>query len=52
MRALFASALAVALFGWGHHAEVRSVVALLLVVVAVCTLEASHHGSRRREVTP
>ncbi len=41
MRALFPSALVVALVGWGHLPAVRAVVVLALVVVAVCTLEAS-----------
>lgn len=41
MRALISIALACALFGWGQHAEVRSAVALLLVVITVSTLEAS-----------
>lgn len=41
MRALVAATLACALIRWGHLAEVRATVALLLVVIAVCTLEAS-----------
>lgn len=51
MRALFAASLGVALVGWGHHAEVRAVVALVLVVATVCMLEASPRSDRDGVVT-
>jgi hypothetical protein len=44
---LVASVLAVALIGWGELAWVRSVIALVLVVAVVCTLEASSRGTAR-----
>jgi hypothetical protein len=41
---LVASVLAFALIGWGELAWVRSVIALVLVVAVVSTLEASRRS--------
>ena len=52
MRALFSSSLIAALVGWGHLPAVRAVVVLVLVVVVVCTLEASPRSDTDRTVAP
>lgn len=49
---MLASALVVALVGWGHFPAVRAVVVLILVVVSVCTLEASPRSDTDRTVAP